>query len=84
MWVALVLFYGVAKGVRDGIKKKAVSKSGVMEVLFLYTALSFILTIPFSSDVFSTPPIYYIWIFIKSFVIFLHLFFRFIQSKKCL
>jgi uncharacterized membrane protein len=82
MWIALVLFYGVAKGVRDGIKKKAVEKSGVMEVLFLYTALSFVLTIPFSSDVFSMPPIYYIWIFIKSFFIFLAFIFSFYSIKK--
>lgn len=82
MWVVLVLFYGVAKGVRDGIKKKAVEKSGVMEVLFLYTALSFVLTIPFSKDVFSIPPMDYIWIFIKSFVIFLAFIFSFYSIKK--
>ncbi len=82
MWVALVVFYGLAKGVRDGIKKKAVSKSGVMEVLFLYTALSFVLTIPFSHDVFFMPPMDYIWIFIKSFVIFLAFIFSFYSIKK--
>ena len=30
MWIALVVFYGLAKGVRDGLKKKALEKSGVM------------------------------------------------------
>ena len=71
MWVLLTAFYGLAKGARDGLKKKALEKGGVMEVLFLYTALAFLLTIPFSRDIFGIPPIYYLWIFIKSFVIFL-------------
>ena len=71
MWILLTLFYGLAKGARDGIKKKALEKSGVMEVLFLHTALAFLLTIPFSGDIYLIEPIYYFWIFLKSFVIFL-------------
>ena len=82
MWVILTAFYGLAKGARDGLKKKALEKGGVMEVLFLYTALAFLLTIPFSRDIFGIPPIYYLWIFIKSFVIFLAWILAFTSIKK--
>lgn len=81
-WVLLTAFYGLAKGARDGLKKKALEKSGVMEVLFLYTALAFLFTLPFSKDIFGIPPIYYLWIFIKSFVIFLAWILAFISIKK--
>lgn len=82
IWVLLTAFYGLAKGARDGLKKKALEKSGVMEVLFLYTALAFLFTLPFSKDIFGIPPIYYLWIFIKSFVIFLAWILAFISIKK--
>ena len=82
MWVILTAFYGLAKGARDGLKKKALEKGGVMEVLFLYTALAFLLTIPFSRDIFGIPPIYYLWVFIKSFVIFLAWILAFTSIKK--
>ena len=82
MWVILTAFYGLAKGARDGLKKKALEKCCVMEVLFLYTALAFLLTIPFSRDIFGIPPIYYLWIFIKSFVIFLAWILAFTSIKK--
>ena len=37
MWIGLVCLYGVLKGVRDIIKKKAMEKNSAMEVLFFYT-----------------------------------------------
>lgn len=82
MWIALVVFYGLAKGVRDGLKKKALEKSGVMEVLFLHTALSFVFTLPFSHGVFDMPFEFYILIFVKSFVIFLAWIFSFYSIKR--
>lgn len=81
-WVLLTAFYGLAKGARDGLKKKALEKGGVMEVLFFYTALAFLFTLPFSKDVFEIPKIYYLWIFIKSFVIFLAWILAFVSIKK--
>ena len=81
-WVLLTAFYGLAKGARDGLKKKALEKGGVMEVLFFYTALAFLFTLPFSKNVFGIPPIYYLWIFIKSFVIFLAWILAFMSIKK--
>ncbi|MBQ3791758.1 MAG: DMT family transporter [Clostridia bacterium] len=70
VWVLLVLFYGVAKGVRDACKKKAIEKSGLAEVIFLYTLLSFLLVIPFSGQVFGISWLNLLWIFLKSSVIF--------------
>ncbi len=46
MWIVLVLIYGILKGVRDIAKKKALTISGVTEVLFVYTLLAFIITVP--------------------------------------
>lgn len=82
LWIGLVVFYGLAKGARDGLKKMATQKSSVMEVLFFHTALAFLMTVPFSHNVFSMPSIYHLWIFIKSFVIFLAWIFTFSSIKK--
>ena len=46
IWIILVLIYGILKGIRDISKKKALEKNGVVEVLFVYTLLSFILVSP--------------------------------------
>ena len=69
-WILLVLLYGILKGVRDGCKKKALELSGTMEVLFLHTALSLLLVLPFSGSIFALPPLYFLWVFLKSLVIF--------------
>ena len=70
-WVLLTAFYGLAKGARDGIKKKALEKGTVFEVLFFHTAMGLILTIPFSHNILGIPPLYHLWVFIKSFAVFL-------------
>lgn len=36
-WMLLVLFYGVLKGIREIVKKMALKKNGVIEILFFYT-----------------------------------------------
>ena len=46
MWIGLVCLYGVLKGVRDIIKKKAMEKNSAMEVLFFYTFISFLFVTP--------------------------------------
>lgn len=45
-WIFLVLAYGLIKGFREILKKKALMKSSVIEVLFLYTFISFLFVIP--------------------------------------
>ena len=45
MWILLVLLYGLLKGGREIAKKKAMTKNTVMEVLFVYTLMSFVLVL---------------------------------------
>ncbi len=82
LWVALVLFYGLAKGAREGIKKKALEKNGIIEVLFLHTALSFLITVPFSHNVFDILPIYHLFFMIKAFCVFIAWICAFNSIKK--
>ncbi len=70
-WIALVLLYGILKGVREILKKKALGRNTVMEVLFMYTLLSFIMVIPSINKAFGLRPVQYGLIAVKSFVIFL-------------
>ena len=69
-WILFTLVFGICKGVREGIKKKALQKSSTFEVLFLYTLLGFIFVIPTARNVFDMPWEYYFFISIKSFLVF--------------
>lgn len=69
-WILLTLFFGVAKGGRELLKKAAIRKSGVMEVLLCYTVLSFLLVIPTARDAFALDFSFLPYILIKSAVIF--------------
>lgn len=82
VWIACVLLYGVLKGAREILKKKAMAKSTVIEVLVAYTTLSFLIvivtsaweigtgTMPLRTYLFGLRPGYYAAIAVKSFVIF--------------
>lgn len=71
MWMLLVLLYGLLKGAREIAKKKAMVKNSVMEVLVIYTLLSFIFVIPQAPQAGGIEPRFFIFIAIKSFCIFL-------------
>lgn len=70
MWMVLVLVYGLLKGTREIIKKKSLEKSSVMEVLFFYTLFSFLFVAPDAKNAMGLTGIQYIYIAIKSFIIF--------------
>lgn len=70
-WILLVLFYGLSKGIREIFKKKALEKNSVIEVLFVYTFLSFILVAPTAGHAVGVPLKSLGWIAVKSFVIFI-------------
>lgn len=70
LWMCLVLLYGTLKGIRDIAKKKALTKSGVVEVLFVYTLLAFLFTIPSTGSVTGVPIKELLMIAFKSFIIF--------------
>lgn len=72
MWILLVVVYALCKGGRDIFKKIALNKSSVMEVLFLYVIMSFVMVIPGVKDALAiTDSTYLLPILLKSFVIFI-------------
>lgn len=46
MWILLVLLYGLLKGGREIVKKKSLEQNSVLEVLIVYTLLSFVFVLP--------------------------------------
>lgn len=82
MWIWLVLLYGVLKGAREICKKKALTINTTMEVLFVYTLLSFVIVTPDIKNALGLEPKYFGYILIKSFVIFLAWIFSFKAIKK--
>ena len=71
LWIGLVLLYGILKGIREILKKKALGRNTVMEVLLMYTLLSFLILIPTAPKAGGLNPEQYASIFAKSFIIFL-------------
>lgn len=69
-WVLLVLIYGIFKGARELTKKKAMSINSVMEVLVVYTFISFAMVIPQAPQAGGLEAKYYFLIALKSFAIF--------------
>lgn len=71
--MSLVLVYGLLKGAREIVKKKCLETSSVVEVLFFYTLIGFLLVLVFPGreEALSINFTYLPYIFIKSFVIFL-------------
>jgi len=82
VWILLVLLYGVLKGVREVFKKKALEKNSIMEVLFFYTLLSFIMVLPEAKNAFSVDTEHLLYIALKSFVIFIAWICSFLAIKK--
>lgn len=71
VWILLVLFYGLSKGAREVMKKKALQKNSVIEVLFVYTLLSFVFVAPTAGQSMGLEGKWLFWIAVKSFVIFI-------------
>ena len=82
MWIFLVLFYGVLKGVREVVKKMALKKNSVIEVLFFYTFLAFLFVLPQAKNAGGLEPNAYIWIAAKAFCVFLAWIFSFRAITK--
>ena len=76
-WVLLVLAYGLIKGMREVLKKKALEKNTTLEVLFLYTLLSFIFVLPEIRGAFHEETSPLIVVALKSLAIFLAWIFSF-------
>lgn len=81
-WIWLVLFYGIIKGTREIVKKKALERNSAIEVLFMYTILAFIIVLPDAKNAMGLEAKYYLYIAIKSFAIFLAWMFSFKAISK--
>lgn len=82
LWIWLVLLYGVIKGVREIIKKKSMEKNSILEVLFVYTLLSFVMVIPGAPKAGGVDAPTMLLVVFKSFVIFVAWIFSFKAIKK--
>ncbi|MBO5261756.1 MAG: DMT family transporter [Clostridia bacterium] len=72
LWVILILIYGIFKGLREALKKKAMETNSIVEVLFFYTLFAFLMTIPMSisSNLFGVSLKYHLVLVLKAFIIF--------------
>lgn len=82
LWIFLVFLYGILKGVREIVKKKALEKNSTIEVLFMYTFLSFLIVLPDTKAAMGMEPKFYLYVAVKSFVIFLAWMFSFKAIKR--
>ena len=71
VWIILVLIYGISKGLREVFKKKALETSTTIEVLFLYTFISFLLVSVEIRNAFGVPAGTLGLIAVKSLIIFI-------------
>lgn len=71
MWIFLVFVYGIIKGLREICKKKSLEKNSVTEVLLVYTFLSLLICTPQIPNSVGLTVNQYLWIALKSFVIFI-------------
>ncbi len=55
-WIFFVILFGLFKGIREPIKKKALTRTDVLSTLFMYTFLGFLMTVPTAGDVFAVSP----------------------------
>lgn len=82
MWIIYVLFYGLMKGGRDVIKKIALNKNTFIEILIAHTGISLLMVVPTAGDAFEMDNRFFLYIALKSFVIFLAWIFSFKAIKK--
>ncbi|MCR4651011.1 MAG: EamA family transporter [Lachnospiraceae bacterium] len=71
MWIWLVLLYGLLKGCREVCKKKALQTSPSIEVLLIYTCVSFLLVVPDAGNAMGMEAKFYFFVALKSLIIFL-------------
>ena len=69
LWILFIFIYAFLKGSREGMKKAALKRSSSNEILFFYTLIGFIFTLPFSASAFKLSPLLISFIFIKSMVV---------------
>ncbi len=66
IWILFIFLYSLLKGLREGMKKAAIKKSGANEILFFYTFIGFLFTLPYAKSAFELRPLYIFYAFLKS------------------
>ncbi len=66
LWILFIVIYALLKGSREGMKKAALKKSSSNEILFFYTFIGFLFTLPYTKEALSLDAIYIFYAFIKS------------------
>ncbi len=69
LWIIFVFIYSILKGTRDGMKKSALKKSSLYEVLFFYTFIGFLFALPYAKEAFALEIHLIFSIFLKSAVV---------------
>lgn len=69
LWVIFVIIYGVLKSSRDCMKKAALKKSSLYEVLFFYTLIGLCFALPSLPEALKLAPTLIFYVFIKSVVV---------------
>lgn len=66
LWIIFIFLFGILKGAREGMKKSALTKSSADEILFFYTLLGFVFTLPSIRSAFETDGIFIFYAFLKA------------------
>ena len=69
IWIIFTLAYALLKGSREGMKKAALKKSSSTEILFFYTLIGWVFTLPYTVEALTLAPKYIFWVFIKATVV---------------
>ena len=81
-WILFTLCYAFLKGGREGMKKAALGKSSSTEILFFYTLIGVVFTLPNIAEALALKPIYILWIFVKAAVVCTAWLFSFMALKN--
>lgn len=82
LWILFIIIYGLLKGSREGMKKAALKKSSSNEILFFYTLIGWLFTLPYLKEAFLLEPIYIFYSFLKAAVVCTAWIFAFSALKK--
>lgn len=66
IWIFFIIIYALLKGGREGMKKAALKKSSSNEILFFYTFIGFLFTLPYAKEALVLSPLYIFYAFLKS------------------
>ncbi len=66
VWILFIFLYSLLKGLREGMKKAAIKKSSANEILFFYTFIGFLFTLPFAKTALELRPLYIFYAFLKA------------------